>query len=123
MYSQRLLHHFQAARRAGELPPPAIAVTVENPACGDILKLSVLVEGGRIADARFLVRGCTASIACGSALADWLIQADVANLKTRPASEIAAAVEAEAGGLPQASKHAAQLMADGVLELLKRLDV
>jgi nitrogen fixation NifU-like protein len=123
LYSERLLKHFREAKRAGELPEPAISVTVENQACGDVLKLTVRVEAGRIEDTRFLVRGCTASIACGSALAEWLIYADVKELKSRRPEEIAASVEAEVGGLPDASKHAARLMAEGVTALLKRLDV
>ena len=122
LYSERLLQHFREARRAGQLPAPAVSVTVENPACGDILQLSARVEAGRIEDARFLVRGCTASIACGSALAEWLMHSDVEELRSKKASEIAACVEAEVGGLPDASRHAAQLMADGVTALLKRLD-
>lgn len=96
-------------------------MTVSNPACGDTLKLTALVAGGRIEDARFLVRGCTSSIACGSALAEWLIHASIDDLQRKSAAEIAAAVEAEVGGLSNATRHAAQLMADGVRELLKRL--
>jgi NifU-like protein involved in Fe-S cluster formation len=86
------------------------------------LKLTALVVEGRIEDARFLVRGCTSSIACGSALAEWLIQSAIDDLQRKTGAEIAAAVEAEVGGLTSATRHAAQLMADGVRELLKRLD-
>jgi nitrogen fixation NifU-like protein len=87
-----------------------------------VLKLSARVEAGRIEEARFLVRGCTASIACGSALAEWLQYADVKELRSRKASEIASIIEAEVGGLPEASKHAARLSADGVMALVSRLE-
>ena len=111
MYSDRLLDYFQNPRHAGILPPPARVIELENPACGDILKLSVLVEDGVIRQAAFQVRGCTASIACGSALAEWLHGRRVDELAQ---ADVAGAVEALVGGLPAESKHAARLMADAV---------
>ena len=72
MYPDALLDHFQNPRNVGELAPPAITVEASNPACGDILRLSARIENGVVAEARFKVRGCTASIAAGSALTEWL---------------------------------------------------
>src|ERR1041385_8129852 len=72
MYPERLLDHFQNPRNVGELQPPAVTVEVSNPACGDILRLSVLWVDQRAAEVRYKVRGCTASIAAGSALTEWL---------------------------------------------------
>ena len=72
MYPPRLIEHFQNPRNVGELGPPAITVEVDNPACGDILRLSVRFEDGRAAEVRYKVRGCTASIAAGSALTEWI---------------------------------------------------
>src|SRR5271155_160018 len=72
MYSSRLIDHFQNPRSVGELPPPAITIEVTNPACGDILRMSVRFEGSIVAEARYKTKGCTASIAAGSALAQWL---------------------------------------------------
>ena len=46
MFSSEVLDHFQNPRNVGELPPPAMTVEVSNPACGDILRLSVRVEQG-----------------------------------------------------------------------------
>ena len=44
MYPPQLIEHFQNPRNVGELGPPAITVEVSNPACGDILRLSVRFE-------------------------------------------------------------------------------
>ena len=78
-----------------------------NPACGDILRLAARFESGRIAEARFKVRGCTASIAAGSALTEWLAGKTPAELALfQPA-----AIDDALGGLPPASKHAAALCA------------
>jgi NifU-like protein involved in Fe-S cluster formation len=65
-------------------------------------------------EVRYTVRGCTASIAAGSALTEWM--------RGKTAAEMAAfepsIVDAAVGGLPPASKHAAALCADGVKLLL-----
>jgi nitrogen fixation NifU-like protein len=117
MYSQRLLEHFQNPRNVGELAPPAVTVEVANPACGDILRLSARIEEGRVAEARYKVRGCTASIAAGSALTEWMLGKSPAALSAFDPATIDEAV----GGLPAASRHAAVLCADGVKALLQRV--
>ena len=94
----------------GELDSPAVTVEVTNPICGDILRLSVVVEEGRVAESRFKVRGCTASIAAGSALTELIVGRDKATLKGMKASDIERAV----GGLSNETKHAAVLCIDAV---------
>ena len=114
MYPERLIDHFQNPRNVGELPPPATTVEVSNPACGDILRLSVQFEDGRVKEARYKVRGCTASIAAGSALTEWMTGKSRDELATFAAAVIDEAV----GGLPAASRHAGVLCADGIRKLL-----
>src|SRR6266851_9360480 len=86
VYSDTFLDHFRNPRNVGELAAPAITVEVSNPICGDILRLSVRVEEGRVSESRFKVRGCTASIASGSALTELIAGKDrtgLAGLKAR----------------------------------------
>jgi nitrogen fixation protein NifU and related proteins len=115
LYSEALLDHFKNPRNVGELPPPAVTVEISNPACGDILRLSARFEDGRAAEVRYKVRGCTASIASGSALTEWMTGKSRAELATVTAGNIESAV----GGLIPESKHAAVLCVDGVKALLK----
>ena len=117
MFSEALLDHFRNPRRAGALDEPAVTVRVENPVCGDILSISARMSEGAIRDARFKARGCTASIAAGSALADLL----VGRRKPEVAAIAPAEIEAELGGLPNESKHAARLAADAARALADRL--
>ncbi|MGD0360171.1 MAG: iron-sulfur cluster assembly scaffold protein [Bryobacteraceae bacterium] len=118
MYSARLLDHFQNPRNVGELPPPALTVEVSNPICGDILRLSVEFLDGRVAEARYKTRGCTASIAAGSALTEWLIGKTMPEIAAlRPAD-----IEEALGGLQAESKHAAVLAVDVARALLRRGD-
>src|SRR5215831_17718223 len=102
MYPERLLDHFQNPRNVGELAPPAVTVEVSNPACGDILRLSARVEEGRVVEARYQIRGCTASIAAGSALTEWMTGKTRAELRELTP----ALIEALLDGLESASPHA-----------------
>ena len=117
LYPERLLDHFNNPRHSGVLAPPALVVQVENHACGDILKLSVRLEGGRVVEAAFQVRGCTASIAAGSALTEWLHCRSIEDLRSFRETIIDEAL----GGLPSASRHAALLCASAVKALLARV--
>jgi nitrogen fixation protein NifU and related proteins len=114
LYSEAFLDHFKNPRNVGDLPSPAVTVQIENPVCGDILRLAARFEDGRVAEVRYKVRGCTAAIASGSALTEWM------QGKTR--AELAAlnqdAIETAVGGLIPESKHAAVLCLDGVKKLL-----
>ena len=114
MYSEALLEHFQNPRNVGELSAPAVTVEVSNPACGDILRLSVRFEGDVAREVRYKVRGCTASIATGSALTEWM----VGKSRQELAAFLPAVVDEAVGGLQPESKHAAVLCADGVRALV-----
>ncbi len=121
MFSEMVLEHFQRPRNAGELTGATATVEVSNPVCGDVLRLAVIVEGGVVREARFLCRGCTASIASASVLTEKMKGRALSELKEMHAAEIAAEIAAELGGLPPASFHAAQLAEDGVRAILGKL--
>jgi nitrogen fixation NifU-like protein len=114
MYSAILLDHFQNPRNAGELPPPALAVEVTNPVCGDILRLSLSVEAGRLAKVCFKAKGCVAAIACGSALTEMVQGKTLAEAASVSAVDVAAAL----GGLPPESGHAAALAEEALKKAL-----
>lgn len=117
--SPELIEHFKNPRNVGELAPPAVTVEVSNPVCGDILRLSALIDNGRVVKTGFKVRGCTASIAAGSALTELITGRGRDELKGMKASEVEAAV----GGLSNESKHAAALCIDAVRALLTQFPV
>ena len=113
--SPQLLEHFRNPRNVGELPAPAITVDVSNPVCGDILRLSALIAEGCVLETAYKVRGCTASIAAGSALTELIAGRNRDALAAVTKEDIEAAV----GGLSNESKHAAALCLDAVRALLK----
>ena len=117
MYSEMLLSHFRHPRNVGVVGAPDAAVEVTNPACGDTLQLSVRVKGGVILEARYLTRGCTAAIACGSALTEWLTGRNCQELPALSAPQITEMV----GHLAPESQHAAALCVDAVKAIERRL--
>jgi nitrogen fixation NifU-like protein len=117
LYSERLIDHFKNPRNVGELPAPAVTVEATNPACGDIMRISARFEDGVVAEARYKTRGCTASIAAGSALTEWL----TGKSKQELSSFHPAAIEELIGGLEPESKHVGVLCATAIHLLVKRL--
>jgi nitrogen fixation NifU-like protein len=117
MFSEAVLDHFRNPRNAGELPGATGTVEVSNPVCGDILRLSARIVGGQIAEARFLCRGCTTAIACASLLTEELLNRAPAEALSITAESLSKSL----GGLPPATFHGAQLAADAVNALLKKL--
>jgi len=117
MFSEAVLDHFRNPRNAGELRDATAAVEVTNPVCGDVLRLFARFESGRIAEARFLCRGCTTSIACASLLTEELRGRTPAEARGITAEFLSLAL----GGLPPANFHGAQLAAEAVAALLPQL--
>lgn len=117
MFDSVLLEHFRNPHNAGDLPEATASVEVTNPVCGDVLRLAVRVENDTIAAARFKTQGCTAAIACSSVLTDMLFGKTLAGASRITAEDISQAL----GRLPPATFHAAQLCADAVREILRKL--
>jgi nitrogen fixation NifU-like protein len=117
MYSAQLLDHFQNPRNAGEMPEADATAEVENPACGDVLRLSLKTSAGRITQAQFKAKGCVAAIACGSALTELVAGKTLHEAGGLRREDVIAAV----GGLPHASIHAAQLAVDALSPALSRV--
>jgi nitrogen fixation NifU-like protein len=117
MYSSQLLDHFQNPRNVGELAAADATAEIENPACGDVLRLTVKTSGGGIRQAQFKAKGCVAAIACGSALTELIVGKTLNEAQNLRREDVIAAV----GGLPQASTHAAQLALDALSLALSRI--
>jgi len=122
VYSVDLLDHFQNPRNAGEVESPDRTAHLENPVCGDILELSIRLEGGkrqekRIADIRFRAKGCVPTMACGSAITELIKGKNLDEARRLSREELVQKV----GGLPQASTHASHLAMDTLAALLRNL--
>lgn len=117
MYSEQVLEHFRNPRNAGRLENATAVVTATNPVCGDVMELAVRVEEGKIVEARFLCRGCATAIASGSWVAEKLVGKTAAEALAITAGNISEGL----GELPAATFHGAQLAAEAVEMLVKKI--
>jgi nitrogen fixation NifU-like protein len=117
VYSPELLDHFQNPRNAGALQSPDRSAQLENPACGDVLELTMKLEGATIAEIRFRAKGCVPAIACGSALTELVRGKNLDEARQVSREELVRKV----GGLPPASAHASHLALDTLAALLRKL--
>jgi NifU-like protein involved in Fe-S cluster formation len=124
MYSQQVMSHFENPRNVGDIPDADATVRVENPACGDIMQLSLRLSrekgtghSARIEDARFRIRGCVTSIACGSVLTEMLRGKSVAEAVTIQRNEVVETL----GGLTNETMHGSYLVMDALTAALSQL--
>lgn len=117
MYSAQLLDHFQNPRNVGEIAGADATAEIGNPACGDVLRLTLEASAGRITQVQFKAKGCVAAIACGSALTELVVGKTLNEARELRREDVITAV----GGLPQASSHAAQLALEALAVALSRI--
>ncbi|HTV57555.1 MAG TPA: iron-sulfur cluster assembly scaffold protein [Verrucomicrobiae bacterium] len=118
MLNDKILMHFHNPQNAGDLPAASHVSEVANPVCGDIMRLAIRLDSGKIAEARFKTQGCVASIAAGSVLTCLLLGKTPSDARAITPQEISALLD----GLPPASFHAAQLCVDAISAVLGEED-
>lgn len=119
MYSPQLLDHFQNPRNASDLPDADATVEIENPACGDVIRLSLKLDDSRISAIRFKAKGCVPAMACASALTELVLGKTPDEARSLSRADMAEAI----GGLPEASSHAAQLALDALEAVLRQVEI
>jgi|TARA_R110000787_G_scaffold262977_1_gene368655 nitrogen fixation NifU-like protein len=74
-YSTKVLDHYSNPRNVGSMDKNSNKVgtgMVGAPECGDVMKLQILVEDGKIIEAKFKTYGCGSAIASSSLATEWL---------------------------------------------------
>lgn len=75
-YSDKVLDHYENPRNVGSMDkndPHVGTGMVGAPACGDVMKLQIMVgDDGIIQDAKFKTYGCGSAIASSSLVTQWL---------------------------------------------------
>ena len=115
MYTDKVLQHFANPHNVGEIENPDGVGQVGNPVCGDVMKITIKVQDGRLADVKFKTLGCAAAIATSS------ITTEMAKGKTLDEGlKISRQqVADELGGLPANKMHCSNLAAQGLHEAIK----
>jgi nitrogen fixation NifU-like protein len=74
IYSDKVMEHFENPHNVGEFDKPDGEGTYGSPVCGDMMKISILVdENDVITDAKFKTFGCGSAIASSSIATDMII--------------------------------------------------
>jgi tRNA-uridine 2-sulfurtransferase len=108
---RELFEHYLGDRsRCGPAPEGAFTGAAGGAACGDLSRLSLSVEEGRIAAVSFDAEGCGATRAASAAVAEMADGAAVLEAAGIGVEEVDEAI----GGLTPAKRHAAQLASDAL---------
>ncbi len=111
-YSDKVIDHYEHPRNVGSLDKNDEEVgtgIVGAPACGDVMKLQIRVEGDVITDARFKTYGCGSAIASSSLVTEW-----VKGMKISDAMQIKNSQIAEELSLPPVKIHCSVLAEDAI---------
>ena len=109
-YSDIILDHFENPRNVGSVTSPDAVGRAGNPACGDLLHLSLRVRDGRIQEALFRASGCGAAIASSSMTTVLLTGKTLEQAAALTNEQVASAL----GGLPPTKIHCSVLAEDAV---------
>lgn len=71
-YSDKVMEHFTNPRNVGEIPDADGVGEVGSPQCGDIMRIYLKIEDGKISDVKFKTFGCGAAIASSSMLTEMI---------------------------------------------------
>jgi nitrogen fixation NifU-like protein len=66
LYRQVIMDHYKNPRNRGVLSEDTVTINMNNPTCGDRIQLSLKVEDGKVADAKFEGEGCSISLSSAS---------------------------------------------------------
>ena len=111
-YSQKVLDHYENPRNVGSFDKTDADIgtgIVGAPACGDVMKLQIKVEGGIITDAKFKTYGCGSAIASSSLVTEWVKGKTLDQARTITNSTIA-----EELALPPVKIHCSILAEDAI---------
>lgn len=105
MYTETVLDHFSNPRNVGKMPGSDGTGTAGDIICGDHVVMYIRVADGRIQDIRFMVFGCTASIATSSITTELVKGKRLEEALMLTEDDVANAL----GGLPDEKQHCSNL--------------
>lgn len=104
------MEHFTNPRNVGEIENASGVGELGNAACGDIMRISILVEDDIIKDVKFKTFGCGAAIATSSMVTEMVKGKTIDEALAITNKAVAEAL----GGLPPAKMHCSNLAADAL---------
>ena len=110
MYSKKVIEHFQNPKNMGEIEDADAVGEVGNPVCGDVMRIYIKVEDGKISDIGWKTMGCAAAIATSSMISELAKGITLEKALKITKKDVSDALE----GLPPIKQHCSNLAADGL---------
>jgi len=66
LYRQVIMDHYKNPRNKGQIEDGSLTIDMNNPTCGDRIRLTMNVEDGKVQEAKFEGEGCSISMASAS---------------------------------------------------------
>jgi nitrogen fixation NifU-like protein len=81
LYREHILDHYRHPRNQGTLADADVSYELDNPVCGDAIRLDVRLKDGRVSEAWFSGHGCVVSMASASMLTEEILGKTVEELE------------------------------------------
>ena len=114
-YSEKVMDHFMDPRNMGDIKDADAVGTVGNPACGDVMRLYIKVEGDKITEAKFKTFGCGAAIATSSMATEMIKDKSLEEARKITNEAVAEALD----GLPPNKMHCSVLAQEAIEAAIK----
>ncbi|MCD6502706.1 MAG: iron-sulfur cluster assembly scaffold protein [Euryarchaeota archaeon] len=118
-YTKLVLDHFRNPRNVGVIENPTVSVRVGSVACGDMIKIYMVIEDDIIKDVKYQSYGCAANIATASITSELIKGKHVDQVKDFKFDDIVKAL----GGLPRTKYHCAVLADQAVKACIAKYEV
>jgi len=116
-YHENVVDHYENPRNVGAFSKAAKDVgtgLVGAPACGDVMKLQIKVEDGKITETKFKTFGCGSAIASSSVATEWIKGKTLDEALELKNTDIAAHLK-----LPPVKLHCSMLAEDAIKAAVK----
>jgi len=115
LYNPTVMEHFMNPRNMGDLQDADGVGEVGAAACGDIMKISLKIKDGKIADARFKTFGCGSAIASSSMATELIKGRSIEEALSFTNQNVVDAL----GGLPPVKIHCSVLAEEAIKAALE----
>ena len=115
LYSEKVMDHFENPRNVGKMEDADGIGEVGNAKCGDIMKMYIKVDDGKISDAKFNTFGCGSAIATSSIATEMIIGKSLEEAMLLSNKAVVVALD----GLPANKIHCSVLAEEAVKAAVK----